>query len=132
MVGPLNTAYFESIRFAKSIPLRNITVQINVTSHETTWCLEKGDTNEVNIVNTTADEKSFWEHTFVPWGLESDDLIGYTETIKVLSPSRYNTTTFQNLHWRDFQIKAQSVLFLVFNRKTNLDMFKEVISDKLN
>ena len=67
----------ETIRFAKSIPLHDITVQINTLLPETpqldVW--KKEGYKWGRIVNTTTDEKSFWEPTFVPWGLESDDLI---------------------------------------------------------
>jgi radical SAM superfamily enzyme YgiQ (UPF0313 family) len=67
----------ETIRFAKSIPLHDITVQINTLLPETpqldVW--NKEGHKWGRIVSSTKNEKSFWEPTFVPWGLESDDII---------------------------------------------------------
>ncbi|MEC8277933.1 MAG: radical SAM protein, partial [Myxococcota bacterium] len=67
----------ETIEFAKSIPLHDVTVQINTLLPETpqleVWNREGYKWGR--IVNTTTDEKSFWEPTFVPWGLEPEDLI---------------------------------------------------------
>ena len=67
----------ETIDFAKSIPLHDVTVQINTllpgTPQMEIW--EREGEKWGRVVNTTTDEKSFWEPTFVPWGLESDDII---------------------------------------------------------
>ena len=67
----------ETIRFAMSIPLHDVTVQINTLLPETpqleVWKREGYKWGR--IVNSTTDEKSFWEPTFVPWGLESEDII---------------------------------------------------------
>jgi len=69
----------ETIDFAKSIPLHDITVQINTllpgTPQMTIWSREGKKWGR--IVNSTTDEKSFWEPTFVPWGLESQDIIDF-------------------------------------------------------
>ncbi len=68
----------ETIEFAKSIPLHDVTVQINTLLPKTpqmeVW--EKEGEKWGRIINTTTDEKSFWEPTFVPWGMESEDLVG--------------------------------------------------------
>lgn len=67
----------ETINFAKSIPLHDITVQINTLLPETPqleiW--KKEGYKWGRLVNTSTDEKSFWEPTFVPWGLEPEDII---------------------------------------------------------
>lgn len=67
----------ETIRFAKSLPLHDVTVQINTLLPETPqleiWNREGHKWGR--LVNTTTDEKSFWEPTFVPWGLEPEDII---------------------------------------------------------
>ena len=67
----------ETIEFAKSLPLHDVTVQINTLLPQTpqmeVW--EREGSKWGRIVNTTTDEKSFWEPTFVPWGLEPEDLV---------------------------------------------------------
>lgn len=67
----------ETIEFAKSIPLHDVTVQINTLLPKTPqmeiW--EREGEKWGRIINTTTDEKSFWEPTFVPWGMESEDLV---------------------------------------------------------
>ena len=67
----------ETINFAKSIPLHDVTVQINTLLPETpqldVW--KKEGYKWGRLVNTSTDEKSFWEPTFVPWGLEPDEVI---------------------------------------------------------
>lgn len=67
----------ETIAFAKSLPLHDITVQINTLLPETPqmeiWKREGHRWGRV--VNQSDDEKSFWEPTFVPWGLEPSDLV---------------------------------------------------------
>ncbi len=67
----------ESIEFAKSIPLHDITVQINTVLPKTRQeeiFAEHGDTYG-RIIDGSTDLTSFWEPTFVPWGLEPGDLI---------------------------------------------------------
>jgi radical SAM superfamily enzyme YgiQ (UPF0313 family) len=67
----------ETIEFAKSIPLHDVTVQINTLLPKTPqmemW--EREGTKWGRLVNESTDEKSFWEPTFVPWGMEPNDLI---------------------------------------------------------
>ena len=67
----------ETINFAKSIPLHDVTVQINTLLPETPqleiWNREGYKWGR--LVNSSTDEKSFWEPTFVPWGLEPSDII---------------------------------------------------------
>jgi radical SAM superfamily enzyme YgiQ (UPF0313 family) len=69
----------ETIEFAKSIPLHDVTVQINTLLPKTPqmeiW--EREGEKWGRVVNRTTDEKSFWEPTFVPWGMESEDLIRF-------------------------------------------------------
>ena len=130
----------ETIRFAKSIPLHDITVQINTLLPETpqldVW--KKEGYKWGRIVNTTTDEKSFWEPTFVPWGLESDDLIElhrqfYREFY--LRPITIKRHVQGIQTWRDFlkYVEAASLFsFLFFNQeRPTIRMFKDVISDKL-
>ena len=67
----------ESIEFAKSIPLHDITVQINTVLPKTRQSevfAEHGETYG-RIISDSTDLTSFWEPTFVPWGLEGADLI---------------------------------------------------------
>jgi radical SAM superfamily enzyme YgiQ (UPF0313 family) len=67
----------ETIDFAKSIPLHDVTVQINTLLPKTPqmeiW--EREGEKWGRVINQSTDEKSFWEPTFVPWGMESQDLI---------------------------------------------------------
>ena len=67
----------ETIEFAKSIPLHDVTVQINTilpeTPQEEVWKREGEKWGRV--VNPSTDEKSFWEPTFVPWGMEPGEII---------------------------------------------------------
>ena len=69
----------ETIEFAKSLPLHDVTVQINTLLPRTPqleiW--QREGEKWGRLVTDTTDEKSFWEPTFVPWGLESEDLIEY-------------------------------------------------------
>jgi len=67
----------ESIEFAKSIPLHDVTVQINTVlpkTRQSTVFAEHGDTYG-RIISDSTDLASFWEPTFVPWGLEPEELI---------------------------------------------------------
>ena len=67
----------ETIEFAKSLPLHDVTVQINTLLPKTpqmeVW--QKEGSKYGRLVNSNTDEKSFWEPTFVPWGLEPEDLV---------------------------------------------------------
>lgn len=69
----------ETIEFAKSIPLHDVTVQINTLLPKTpqmeAW--EREGSKWGRLINESSSEKSFWEPTFVPWGLEPQDLIDY-------------------------------------------------------
>jgi len=67
----------ESIEFAKSIPLHDITVQINTLLPKTqqSRLFEEEGVKYGRIISTTTDEASFWEPTFVPWGMEPQDLV---------------------------------------------------------
>jgi anaerobic magnesium-protoporphyrin IX monomethyl ester cyclase len=80
MVGHLpdtRETILETIEFAKSIPLHDVTVQINTvlpeTPQEEIWNREGEKWGR--IVSPSTDEKSFWEPTFVPWGMEPGDII---------------------------------------------------------
>ena len=67
----------ETIDFAKSIPLHDVTVQINTLLPKTPqmeiW--EREGEKWGRVINRSTDEKSFWEPTFVPWGMEGADII---------------------------------------------------------
>jgi anaerobic magnesium-protoporphyrin IX monomethyl ester cyclase len=69
----------ETIAFAKSIPLHDVTVQINTLLPKTPqmeiW--QREGSKWGRLINESSSEKSFWEPTFVPWGLESQDVIDY-------------------------------------------------------
>ena len=80
MVGHMpdsRESILETIEFAKSIPLHDVTVQINtilpMTPQEEIWNREGEQWGR--IVNQSTDEKSFWEPTFVPWGMEPHEII---------------------------------------------------------
>lgn len=66
----------ETIEFARSIPLHDVTVQINTLLPQTrqSELFRKEPERYGRIVSTSTDESSFWEPTFVPWGLEPEDL----------------------------------------------------------
>lgn len=67
----------ETIEFAKSLPLHDVTVQINTllprTPQMEIW--EREGEKWGRLVNESTTEKSFWEPTFVPWGLEADEIV---------------------------------------------------------
>lgn len=69
----------ETIEFAKSLPLHDVTVQINTllpaTPQMEMW--EREGEKWGRLINESTDEKSFWEPTFVPWGLEAEDIVKY-------------------------------------------------------
>ena len=67
----------ETIAFAKTLPLHDVTVQINTllprTPQMEIW--EREGEKWGRLVNESTTEKSFWEPTFVPWGLEADEIV---------------------------------------------------------
>ena len=131
----------ETIRFAKSIPLHDVTVQINTLLPETpqldVW--KKEGYKWGRIVNSTTDEKSFWEPTFVPWGLEPEDLIElhrqfYREFYFRPVTLQRHLESVKTLRDVYKYIQAASLFsFLFFDKeKPSLGMFKRIIKDKLN
>ena len=127
----------ETIEFAKSIPLHDVTVQINTLLPQTPqmdiWRREGEKWGR--IVNRTDSEKSFWEPTFVPWGLEVDDIIElhrrfYREFY--FRPVTMARHLEQVTSWRDVlkYIQAGSLFsFLFFNEnKPTLWMLKEALT----
>ena len=127
----------ETIEFAKSLPLHDVTVQINTLLPETpqmeVWKREGQKWGR--IVNRTNSEKSFWEPTFVPWGLESDDIIElhrkfYREFyFRPVTLARH-LESIQS--WRDVAkyVQAGSLFsFLFFNEnRPKLWMLKDALS----
>ncbi|MBN1335671.1 MAG: cobalamin-dependent protein [Deltaproteobacteria bacterium] len=69
----------ETIAFACSLPLHDITVQINTLLPETPQAeiFEREGERYGRLVSQSTDLASFWEPTFVPWGLEPGDLVRY-------------------------------------------------------
>ena len=69
----------ETIDFAKSIPLHDVTVQINTLLPKTpqmeVW--EREGEKWGRVIHKTTDESSFWEPTFVPWGMEAEDIVRF-------------------------------------------------------
>ncbi len=138
MVGHMpdtRQSILETIEFAKSIPLHDVTVQINTilpqTPQEEVWNQEGEKWGR--IVNSTTDEKSFWEPTFVPWGLESEDIIElhrrfYREFY--LRPVVIARHLEQMKSWADVRkyVAASSLFsFLFFNReRASLGMIREL------
>jgi anaerobic magnesium-protoporphyrin IX monomethyl ester cyclase len=127
----------ETMEFAKSLPLHDVTVQINTILPETpqmeTWLREGSKWGR--LVNQTNNEKSFWEPTFVPWGLEPDDLIQlhrqfYREFY--FRPVTLARHAEQIKTWRDVAkyVQAGSLFsFLFFNeKKPTLWMLKDLLS----
>ena len=97
-----------------------------------TW--EKEGAKHGRVINKTNNEKSFWEPTFVPWGLESDDLIElhrrfYREFY--LRPVTLARHMEQVQTWRDVAkyIQGASLFsFLFFNKeRPSLGMVKELV-----
>jgi anaerobic magnesium-protoporphyrin IX monomethyl ester cyclase len=125
----------ETIEFAKSLPLHDVTVQINTLLPETPqidqW--EREGSKWGRVVNTTTDEKSFWEPTFVPWGLEPEDLIYYHRKFyrdfyfRPVTMARHLETVTS---WRDVAkyVQASNLFsFLFFNaERPTLQMVKDV------
>ena len=129
-----------TIEFAKSIPLHDVTVQINTLLPETPqldiWRRE-GD-KWGRLVNTSTDEKSFWEPTFVPWGMEPEELIElhrrfYREFyLRPVTIARHMEAIKS---WRDVAkyVQAASLFsFLFFDQeRPNLSMWKQALKDRL-
>ena len=127
----------ETIEFAKSLPLHDVTVQINtllpMTPQMEVWKREGAKWGRV--FNETDNEKSFWEPTFVPWGLEKDDLIELHR--KFYREFYFRPVTLaRHLEeirtWRDVikYVQAGSLFsFLFFNEnKPSLWMLKEALT----
>lgn len=130
-----------TIEFAKSIPLHDVTVQINTLLPETPqldiWKRE-GD-KWGRLVNTSTDEKSFWEPTFVPWGMEPEELIElhrrfYREFY--LRPVTIARHLEAIKSWRDVAKYAQAASlfsFLFFDQeRPSLSMWKQALKDRLS
>jgi anaerobic magnesium-protoporphyrin IX monomethyl ester cyclase len=126
----------ETIEFAKSLPLHDVTVQINTLLPQTpqmeVW--EREGPKWGRVVNKTDNEKSFWEPTFVPWGLESEDLIELHRTFYrefYFRPVTLARHMEQVKSWRDVikYIQAGSLFsFLFFNeKKPSLWMLRDVL-----
>jgi anaerobic magnesium-protoporphyrin IX monomethyl ester cyclase len=140
MVGHMpdtRESILETIEFAKSLPLHDVTVQINTLLPETPqmdiWKREGEKWGRV--VNKTDNEKSFWEPTFVPWGLEPEDLIElhrrfYREFY--FRPVTIARHMEEVKSWRDVlkYVQAGSLFsFLFFNQnKPSLWMLKDLLS----
>ncbi len=127
----------ETIEFAKSLPLHDVTVQINTLLPETpqmeVWRREGQKWGR--IINRSDSEKSFWEPTFVPWGMEPDELIElhrkfYREFY--FRPVTLARHAEQVKSWRDVlkYVQAGSLFsFLFFNEnKPKLWMLKDALS----
>lgn len=129
-----------TIEFAKSIPLHDVTVQINTLLPETPqldiWKREGYKWGRV--INASTDEKSFWEPTFVPWGMEPEDIIElhrrfYREFY--LRPVTIARHLEAIKSWRDVAKYAQAASlfsFLFFDQeRPSLSMWKQAIRDRL-
>lgn len=139
MVGHMpdtRESILETIEFAKSLPLHDVTVQINTLLPETpqmeTW--EREGEKWGRIVSRTNNEKSFWEPTFVPWGLEADEMVDlhrkfYREFY--LRPVTIARHLEQIQTWRDVLKYAQAAnlfTFLFFNdKRPTVDMAKDIL-----
>lgn len=115
----------ETIAFAKSLPLHDVTVQINTLLPETPqmeiW--QREGHRWGRVVNESDDEKSFWEPTFVPWGLEPEEVVElhrrfYREFyLRPVTLARHAEAIST---WRDVgkYVQASSLFgFLFFNSK---------------
>ena len=69
----------ETIRFGCSLPLHDITVQLNTILPATRqWELFHQQPDRYGrLVSEGSAEAHFWEPTFVPWGLEPDELADF-------------------------------------------------------
>jgi radical SAM superfamily enzyme YgiQ (UPF0313 family) len=129
----------ETIEFAKSIPLHDVTVQINTilpkTPQEIIWDREGSKWGRVE--NKKTDEKSFWEPTFVPHGMEAADIIKFHRQFYrefYFRPVTLARHLESIKSWRDVAKYAQAsslFSFLFFNReKISLSMLKTLWSDR--
>ena len=123
----------ETIDFAKTIPLHDVTVQINTLLPKTPqmeiW--EREGSKWGRLINESTDEKSFWEPTFVPWGLESEDIVNFHRQFyrefyfRPITIARHLETINS---WRDvYKYASASSLFsfLFYNvEKPSLNMLK--------
>jgi radical SAM superfamily enzyme YgiQ (UPF0313 family) len=123
----------ETIEFAKSIPLHDVTVQINTLLPKTPqmeiW--EREGSKWGRLVNESTDEKSFWEPTFVPWALEPEDIVEFHRRFyrefyfRPITLARHLETIRS---WRDvYKYASASSLFsfLFYNQeKLSLDTIK--------
>lgn len=115
----------ETIAFAKSLPLHDVTVQINTLLPKTPqmeiW--EREGAKWGRLINESQSEKSFWEPTFVPWGLEPEDIVHYHR--KFYREFYFRPVTlrrhFDNIKsWRDVYKYAQAANlfgFLFFDKR---------------
>jgi anaerobic magnesium-protoporphyrin IX monomethyl ester cyclase len=123
----------ETIEFAKTLPLHDVTVQINTLLPKTPqmeiW--EREGDKWGRLINESMSEKSFWEPTFVPWGLEADDLVTYHR--QFYREFYFRPVTIQRhleniKSWRDVYKYAQAANlfgFLFFNKSVpTLDALK--------
>jgi len=127
----------ETIAFAKSLPLHDVTVQINTLLPETpqmeVW--EKEGARWGRLVNTSTDEKSFWEPTFVPWGLEPEEVVDlhrrfYREFyLRPVTLARHAEAVQS---WRDVAkyLQASSLFSFLFfnNQRPGLKMLRDVLN----
>ena len=126
----------ETIAFAKSLPLHDVTVQINTLLPETpqmeVW--EKEGARWGRLINSSTDEKSFWEPTFVPWGLEPEEIVElhrrfYREFyLRPVTLARHAEAIGT---WRDVAkyVQASSLFsFLFFNsERPTFDMLRSIL-----
>jgi anaerobic magnesium-protoporphyrin IX monomethyl ester cyclase len=115
----------ETIAFAKTLPLHDVTVQINTllprTPQMEIW--QREGEKWGRLINESTTEKSFWEPTFVPWGLESADLVKYHR--QFYREFYFRPVTIQRhldnmKSWRDIYKYAQAANlfgFLFFDTK---------------
>jgi anaerobic magnesium-protoporphyrin IX monomethyl ester cyclase len=138
MVGHMpdtRESILETIAFAKSIPLHDVTVQINTilpeTPQEEVWNREGEKWGRV--VNSKTDEKSFWEPTFVPWGMEAEEIIElhrrfYREFYfrpVVLARHMENVKSWADV--RKYFAASSLFSFLFFNReRASIGMLREM------
>jgi len=143
MVGHLpdnRERILSTLEFAKSIPLHDVTVQINTLLPETPqldiWKREGYKWGRV--IHDTTDETSFWEPTFVPWGLEARDLIELHR--KFYREFYFRPVTLARhleavTNWRDVAkyLQAASLFsFLFFDQdRPTITMWKEALKDRL-
>ncbi len=110
-----------TVNFAKSLPLMEVTVQINTpmknTPQEEMWH-EFGDLDRTNLTNS-----SFWEPVFVPTGLTRDELVRWQNRFYrefLLRPSVWWRHLRHLRGWADIKRYGSAVsllAFLLFNRE---------------